>query len=164
MTYTNMSSIRNQAETLGLFFWIYSGLQAIFALFYIVIILIYGVSGVMMLVSARNTSDAAPAFGMMMVFVIFFVVILLLGVVSMVLNIRAGKQLRGEGIASKNAIMAASIGSIVSFICGGICILPFAIAMGVYGIWFAVSEAGNAYFSGHGNINPPPIQNYQFRS
>lgn len=159
-----MNNIRNQAETLGLFFWIYSGLQAVFALFYVAIILIYGVSGVLMLVNARNASDAAPAFGMIIVFVIFFAIILLLGVVSMVLNIKAGKQLRGPGIASKNAIIAASIGSIVSFICGGICILPFAVAMGVYGIWFAVSETGNAYFSGKGNINPPPVQNYQFRS
>lgn len=159
-----MNSIRNQAETLGLFFWIYSGLQACMVLFYIAMILMYGVSGVLTLINARNSSDAAPAVIVMVVFVVIFGIIMGLGVTSMVLNIRAGKQLRGPGIASKNAILAASIGSIVSFICGGICILPFAVAMGAYGIWFAVSDTGNAYFAGQSNIAPPPIQNYQFRS
>ena len=153
-----MTNPNQQANTLGILLWIYAGVQSLFALFILLIIALYGVSGVMMAVSGG--SDAAAGVGIMAVVVIIYGVILAIGVTSIVLNIKAGGGLKRTEPASKNLLLASSIGNILSWFCGGICLAPFGIAMGVYGLWFTLSDVGSAYFQSRGINTPPRIDQY----
>lgn len=157
-----MNNYKSQADTLGLLLWIYAGIQAFFALLILFIVLLYGVGGVIMIATARNASDAAPAAAFMAVYVAIFVVLLAFGIASIVLNVKAGRQLKSASIASKNLVIASAIGNFLSFMCGGMCLAPFGIGLGIFGLWFVLSDTGKAYFSGLGINTPPPVQNYHF--
>lgn len=157
-----MNNHKSQADTLGLLLWIYAGIQVFFALLILFIVLLYGISGIVMMATARNASDAVPAAVITVVYVAIFVVLLVFGVTSIILNVKAGRQLRSDTIASKNLVIASAIGNFLSFMCGGMCLAPFGIGLGIFGLWFVLSDTGRAYFSGLGINSPPPVQNYHF--
>ncbi len=154
-----MTNPQSQANTLSILLWIYAGIQSLVALLFILIILIYGVAGVMALV--QGGSEAAPGVGVMLVIIIIYAVLVAIAIASIILNIKAGIRLKKTVPASKNLLLASSIGNLLSFLCGGICLAPFGIALGVYGLWFTLSDVGTRYFAG-GIATPPPINRYDF--
>jgi hypothetical protein len=154
-----MANTQSQANTLGILLWIYAGIQSLFALLMVLIIVLYGVGGVMALI--QGGADAAPGAAIMLVFVALYAVLFCIGVTSIVLNIKAGNRLKQPYPAPKNLLIASSIGNLLSFLCGGICLAPFGIALGVYGLWFTLSDTGTAYFQG-GVTTPPAVGQYNF--
>lgn len=154
-----MTDPRNQANTLSILLWIYAGIQSLVAVLFLFIILLYGVGGVLALV--QGGSEAAPGAAIMLVFVLIYAVLVAIAIASIILNVKAGMQLKKTIPASKNLLLASSIGNLLSFLCGGICLAPFGIALGVYGLWFTLSDVGTTYFSG-GIATPPPVNRYDF--
>lgn len=156
-----MTNHQSQAETLGILLWIYAGVQSLFALIIALVILLYGIGGVLAIV--QGGSDAAPGAVIMIVFVLIYVVLLGVGITSIILNIKAGNRLKQPTPAPKNLLIASAVGNFLSFLCGGMCLAPFGIALGVYGLWFTLSDTGTAYFN-HGIETPPPIGEYDIRN
>ncbi|HLA95896.1 MAG TPA: hypothetical protein VK612_09260, partial [Pyrinomonadaceae bacterium] len=148
------------ANTLSILLFIYAGIQSLFALLFVLIILLYGVGGVMAVV--QGGKDAVPGAAVMLVFVFIYALLVAIGIAAVVLNIKAGRQLRNSSPASKNLLLASSIGNLLSCMCGGLCLAPFGIALGVFGLWFTLSDTGTAYFAG-GITTPPQIDQYNFQ-
>lgn len=152
----------SQADTLGILLWVYAAIQSVFALMIVLVLVIYGISGVMMFL--QGGSDVAFGALIMGIFIVIYILMLAIGFASIYLNIKAGKQLRNSEPASKNVVIASAIGNFLSFMCGGICLAPFGIALGIYGLVFVFSDNGKMYFEGRSNypisMNPPPATSY----
>lgn len=146
---------KEHANLLSIFFWIFAGIQALMALFVALALALTGVSTILMLFNAKSGANS----GVLVLGIMMSVMGLLFafGLVSIYLNILAGKRLRNDLRASKKLIMTASILSLLSFLCGGIWILPFGVALGIYGLWFATSPIGYAYFN---KLDTNQPQNY----
>lgn len=123
--------------------------------------MLYGIGGTMALV--QGGADAAPGAVIMVVFVLIYAILLGVGVTSIILNIKAGSRLKQSTPAPKNLLIASAVGNFLSFLCGGMCLAPFGIALGVYGLWFTLSDTGTAYFN-QTTSTPPPIGEYDIRS
>lgn len=145
------------ANLLSIFFWVYAVIQTLMLLFIALYTGFIGYSSVIIAMEDRNN---APE--MTTLFVIIFivlVVLLLIGFTSMVLNVIIGFGLRRGRTWTSFWGKVASILSIISFVCGGILLLPFGTALGIYGLWFFFSETGRQYFQDGnviGNQFPPP--------
>jgi hypothetical protein len=115
----------------------------------------------MALTSRQSDAAGLIVFG---VFVMIFGVIAILGIVCMIANIRLGKRLRSQAPPSERSMIVSGILNCVSWVCGGIFLMPFGIALGVYGIWFSQSTVGKAYINGldhqPNNAFPPNPQYY----
>jgi hypothetical protein len=134
------------ANMLSIFAWIYAGIQGFMFLFILLYLVILGLGGVM---SAVNGNEA-DAGGLIVVAVIFVIIgfLALVGLATIIANIRMGRRLRGGKLPTQQSIVITSILNICSFLCGGIIALPFGTALGVYGLWFALSEQGKMFLSG----------------
>lgn len=151
-----MTDPKQHANTLSILLFIYAGLQCLFALFIAIFVVFYGGFG--LYVAATGGSDAAAGAAMMFIFVAIYVVMLVFGIVSIFLNIKAGMRLKKTEPASKNLLLASSIMNLLSFICGGICLAPFGIGIGIFGLWFTLSDVGKYYFQGGISTPPQPHQ------
>lgn len=151
------SSQVSQASTLSILLWVYAGIQSLFALIFVLLILLYGVSGVVTLVSGgKNTANGAVG---PLIFAVFFGV-LAIGLASIILNIKAGSRLREPSPAPKLLLLASAFGNLLSFLFGGMSLAPLGIALGIYGLYFTLSDVGKAYFNGGGFQSPPPVNKY----
>lgn len=144
---------KEHANLLGLFFWIYSGLQALLFLF---ILLYAGFMGFLtVMVAQEGKRDSEGAVVMLVVILAVFVVLLFIGLSSIVSNIIAGHGLRSGKPWARRWAMIASILSLFSFLCGGIFLLPFGVALGVYGLWFLTGAVGKYYFANPNALDLP---------
>lgn len=153
----------NHPKLLTIFFWIFSAIQAIILLFYIVYLgfLGYFATGA----GFQNGSTfAKEEAAFMTVFVVIILFIILLGVASIISNFLAGFSLLKEKTWSKKAGIIASVFAIISFMFGGILLLPFGLALGIYGLWFFLGERGKEYYHGgelRFNEPPSPPRNWE---
>jgi hypothetical protein len=135
------------ANLLAIFSWVFAGIQGMVLLLFTVYILFMGTAAVMAFLSPSNHGDASG----LIVFGIIILVILLLavfGLLSMILNIRLGRRLRSSLPPTQRSVLFTSILNFLSFLCGGIMVWPFGIALGVYALIFAYSDKGKAFLSG----------------
>ena len=77
-----------------------------------------------------------------------FAVMGAIGLTNVILNIKLGRALRSTTPPSSKRVIVTSIFNICSFLCGGVFILPFGMALGIFGIVFATSENGKAFLNG----------------
>jgi hypothetical protein len=89
-----------------------------------------------------------------------FGVLTLFGLIGGITNLVLGFKLRKPVPAGKRLIVFSSVLNCLSFMNGGM----FAMALGVYGLWFALSDTGREYFEGNvyqpAMIYPPPANTY----
>ncbi len=133
------------ANLLSIFCWVYAGVQSLmFLLLLLVVLMMGGMSVFALIEGSEGSTEASIMFG---VIALIYLFILAIGGVSIVMNFLAGKRLRKNAPVKKGFILAASIMNLMSFICGGIFLLPFGVALGVYGIWFSLSPEGIAFLA-----------------
>lgn len=145
---------KEHANLLSIFSWIYAGVQGIFVALFVLIVLLYGGMGIAMAFTAKHSDlGGLVVFGVM---VLLFGFIAVFGLICMIANIRMGKQLRGMTPPTQRSMLFTGILNCVSWFCGGIMLMPFGIALGAYGIWFGVSEKGNAFLEGREPQPPYP--------
>ncbi len=149
---------KEHANLLSIFSWVYAGIQGIFVLIFFLLVVVYGGLGIAMAFTAKNSEAAGlVVFGF---FVFFFGLIFLFGLICMIANIRMGRQLRGHRRPTQRSMMVVGILNCMSWVCGGIFLMPFGIALGAYGIWFGVSDTGRAFLEGR-EPHPPYPALYQ---
>ncbi|HEY0427001.1 MAG TPA: hypothetical protein VGC76_04265 [Pyrinomonadaceae bacterium] len=147
---------REHARLLGLFFFIYAGLQ-FFIIAFIGLIYVGVLGGVMASISnmPRRANEPNPEaiFGL----VIFIVVIALaFGTLFLIPKIIAGIGLRKEKSWAKVWAIVAC--------CLAVLNIPIGTALAVYGFWFIFGDMGKAYFDNYQlpyNSPPPPPHNWQ---
>lgn len=154
---------KEHTNLLSIFAFVFAGIQGLMLLFFFLyLVLMFG----MMVLTAMNarTNDASGV----AVFAIVFLLIgalAAIGITTVTLNIKMGKRLRSNTPPSQRSMIVASIFNICSFLCGGIFVLPFGTALGIYGLWFAMSEVGKRYFAGLPDepalLQPPMPQTYE---
>lgn len=149
---------KEHTNLLSIFAWVYAGIQGLVVCLYLLLVLVYGGMGIAMAFSAKQ-SDAA---GLIIwgVLVLIFALIAIMGIICVISNIRLGKQLRSNTPPTQRSMIISAILNFISWICGGIFLMPFGIALGVYGIWFSQSDVGKAFIEGReyqpNNIPPTP--------
>ncbi len=152
-----MQQPQNQnANLLSIFSFIFAGIQGLALLF----IGLYALLMIGMLVAgvANARSSDAAAFIFPVVMALIFGVLAAFGIISVWLNIKLGRMLRSTSLPTPKRIIVTSIFNICSFLCGGIFVAPFGMALGIFGIVFATSDNGKAFLSGRspGQLLPPP--------
>ncbi len=137
---------REHTNLLSIFAWVYAGLQGLFVLFFFLMVLLYGGIGVASAATARSSDMVGLVF--IAVFALLFVAIALFGIACMVANIQMGRRLRSHNPPTQKRMIVTSVLNSVSWVCGGMFLMPFGIALAVYGLWFALSDTGKAYLEG----------------
>lgn len=137
---------KEHTNLLSIFAWVYAGIQSLFVCFYVLFALLYGGLGIAMAFTAKQ-SDVA---GLIIwgVLVLIFALIAIMGIICVISNIWLGKKLRGGTPPTQRSMLVTAILNCISWVCGGIFLMPFGIGLGVYGIWFAVSDVGKAFLEG----------------
>lgn len=141
------------ANLLSIFAWIMAGFQLLLVLFFAIYVLAMGGIAVGMALDPKVNDPGAPI--MMGVLAAIFGLITLFGLVGSVSNFMLGRRLRAATPPTQRFVIIACIINFASIFTGGI----FAAALGGYGLWFAVSDQGKAFFAGqdHGML---PGQGY----
>lgn len=151
---------RNEtANLLSIFSFIFAGIQGLALLFIGLYVLMMGFVLLASIVGANNTDAGAyivPGF-----VAALFSVMAAIGLTNVILNIKLGRMLRGNRLPTQKRVIVTSIFNICSFMCGGVFILPFGVALGIFGIIFATSDKGKAYLNGLPTnliaTPPPPV-------
>jgi hypothetical protein len=138
---------REHTNLLSIFAWIYAGLQGLFVVFFLLLVLLYGGIGVASAATFRSSDVAGIVF--IAIFAMLFVAIAIFGIACMIANIQMGRRLRSQNPPTQKRMIATSILNSISWVCGGMFLMPFGIALAVYGFWFALSETGKAYLEGN---------------
>ena len=154
---------KEHANLLGIFAYVFAGIQSLITMFFGLYVLIMGGLGVMVALDAR--ANDAGGVVMMLVFTAIFGVLCALGLTSIIMNIKMGRRLRSDDPPTKRSVMITSILNCCAMLFGGMFSMPFGAAVGVYGIWFASSDVGKRYFERVPDaepvyMNPPPAQTY----
>lgn len=152
-----------QANLLSIFAFIFAGIQGLGALLFG----LYSLFMIGALVVTALDPKAISQPGMFIVpglFAAVFSLMTIFGLTNIFLNIKLGRALRSVLPPSQKRVIVTSIFNICSFFCGGMLIAPFGMAVGIFGIVFAVSDKGKAYLSGmpHTSMLPPaPPLNFE---
>lgn len=149
-----------QANLLGIFSFIFAGIQGLALLFiglYALLML-----GVLIMGVVNGPSGDAAAYIFPAFIAVLFGIMAGLGLTNVILNLKLGRALRSNRPPTQKRVIVTSIFNICSFLCGGVFILPFGMALGIFGIVFASSEKGKAFLSGRPSAliatpPPPPI-------
>ena len=154
---------KDHANLLGIFAYIFAGIQFLITLFFGLYVLLMGGLGLMIALGGK--AEDAGGVVMMFVFAALFGLLCAVGLASVAMNIKMGRRLRSDSPPTQRSVMITSIINCCSMFFGGIFSMPFGAAIGVYGIWFAASDVGKRFFDGHPEpeiayLNPPPVQNY----
>ena len=152
-----MMSPKEHARLLGLFFWIYAGLQFLITGF--IALIWFGMFGAIMSEASRaprRSSDPNPE-AVMGVVVLALLVIFAILIAFLIPKVVAGFGLRnGKSWAKVWAIIACCL-AVLNF--------PLGTALGVYGFWFIFGDLGKAYFdnapAAANNFPPPPPNNWR---
>ena len=134
--------LNQHANLLSIFAWIMAGFQLLLVLFYGIYVLAMGGVAIAMALDPNVNDPGGPIF--MGILSAVFGFITLFGIVGIVSNFLLGKRLRGNKPPTKRFVITACVINFLSLFTGGM----FATALGVYGLWFAMSEQGKAYFAG----------------
>lgn len=137
---------REHANLLSIFAWVYAGIQSLFVGLYLLIILLYGGVGIAMALDSKG--DDAAGLVIFAFFVLLFGLIALLGIVCLISNIWFGKRLRSVFPPTQRSMILTAILNCVSWVCGGILLMPIGIGLGIYAIWFSQWDAGKAFLEG----------------
>lgn len=78
-------------------------------------------------------------FGFVLAFVVFLLAAFVVAVATIVMDIRLGRKLRSGLEPTCRNIVVASVFNLLSALLGGILLIPFGAALGVYGFWYAFS-------------------------
>lgn len=153
---------RNEtANLLSIFSFIFAGIQGLALLFIGLYVLMMGF---VLISSAFNARNAGPEVYLVPgLIAALFAAMGVIGLTNVVLNIKLGRALRSSKLPSQKRVMVTSIFNICSFLCGGVFILPFGLALGIFGIVFATSEKGKAYLTGqtlNRTLSPPSPEDY----
>ena len=140
--------LNQHAYLLSIFAWIMAGIQFIFVLLFGLYVLFTGGVAIGMALDPSVKDAGAPI--MMGVFALIFGIFTLLGLACVISNVIFGRRLRRATPPSQRFVIIASIINIVGMCFAGI----FSIALGIYGLWFALSDQGKLYFSGQGQLPP----------
>lgn len=137
---------KEHTNLLSIFAWIYAGIQALVVCVYLLFIIVYGGLGIAMAFTAKQ-SDAA---GLIIwgVIVLIFALIALMGIICVISNVWLGKRLRSGMPPTQRSMIVTAILNCISWVCGGALLMPFGIALGAYGFWFALSDVGKAFIEG----------------
>ena len=154
---------KDHANLLGIFAYVFAGIQSFITLFFGLYVVLIG--GVGVLIALDGKVEDAGGVVMMFVFAAIFGVIFSLGVASIVMNVKMGRRLRSGTPPGKRAVMITSIMNCAAIFAGGMFSMPFGAAIGGYGIWFAASDVGKQYFEGLPEpqplyINPAALQDH----
>jgi hypothetical protein len=150
-----------QANLLSIFSFIFAGIQALALLFiglYALMML-----GVLVMGLVNGTSGDAGAYIVPAFIAVLFGIMAGVGLTNVILNIKLGRALRSSRPPTPKRVIVTSIFNLCSFLCGGVFILPFGMALGIFGIVFASSEKGKAYLGGLPSRQigtPPPPMTY----
>ena len=116
---------------------------------------------VLSLVNIPNTD--AGAYIVSGLLFLLFAVLAGFGITNVVLNIKLGRALRSNLLPTQKRVIVTSIFNICSFLCGGVFVLPFGMALGIFGLVFATSDNGKAFLNGLPSptaLPPQPMQNF----
>ncbi len=145
---------KEHAKLLGLFFWIFAGLQllmTVFAGIFMFVWMGFMLPEMLKMQQRGNNPPPPPEFflGFIGIMIVFMAV---MAVIMMIPKVVAGFGLRKEKSWAKIWVIIACCLAVLS--------VPFGTAVGVYGFWFVFSEQGKAYFDKNydsvQNIPPPP--------
>lgn len=148
---------RNEtANLLSIFSFIFAGIQGLALIFIgLYALMMFGI----LIAGATSGSNAdAGAYIVPAFIAVLFGVMAAIGLTNVILNIKLGRALRGPVPPTPKRVMVTSIFNLCSFLCGGVFILPFGMALGIFGIVWSVSDKGKAYLNGlpTGQIATPP--------
>lgn len=133
---------KDHANLLSIFAWIMSGWQLLLTLFFAIYVLVMGGVAVGMAFDPKVTDPGGPI--VMGVMAAVFGLFTLVGLVGVISNFMLGRRLRSATRPTQRFVITACIINFASFFTGGI----FAAALGGYGLWFATSDQGKAFFAG----------------
>lgn len=145
---------KDHANLLSIFAWIMSGWQLLLTLFFALYVLIMGGIAVGMFLDPKVTDPGGPI--VMGVMAAFFGLFTLIGLAGSIANFMLGRRLRAATPPTQKFVITACVLNFASFMTGGI----FAAALGGYGLWFATSDQGKAFFAGQGENPMLPAQSY----
>jgi hypothetical protein len=146
--------LNQHANLLSIFAWIMAGIQFIFVLLFGLYVLFTGGVAIAMALDPSVKDAGGPI--MMGILALVFGIFTLMGLACAISNIIFGKRLRNPNPPSQRFVIVASIINIVGMCFAGI----FSVALGVYGLWFALSDAGKLYFSVQGQLPSPGYAPY----
>lgn len=145
-----------QANLLSIFSFIFAGIQGLALLFIgLYALMMFGV----LIAGLLNDSRGEPGAYLVSAFIaVLFGIMAGVGLTNVILNIKLGRALRSRRPPTPKRVMVTSIFNLCSFLCGGVFILPFGMALGIFGIVFASSDKGKAFLTGRplGRLEPPP--------
>ncbi len=145
--------LNTHANLLSIFSFVIGGLQLLLTLFLGLYVLMIGLAAVVSIVDTKPGSDeGAIIFGIL---TIVFGIFVVLGFIASFFNLYLGFRLRKATPVSKNLLVFASGLNCLNFLWGGL--LPG--AFGVYGMWFALSDASKNYFAGN-VYQTEPVYNF----
>jgi hypothetical protein len=144
---------KDHANLLSIFAWIMAGFQTLLVLFFGLYVAIMGIAAVAMALDPKVNDPGGPI--VMGVMAAVFGVMTLFGLAGVVSNFLLGRRLRSETPPTQRFVITACIINFLSFFTGGM----FAAALGGYGLWFAMSDQGKAFFAGQGQ-GMLPAQGY----
>ena len=151
-----MQPQNQNANLLSIFSFIFAGIQGLALLF----IGAYAIFMVVMLGMgiAQNPNSEIGVYIFSAFMAALFAFLAGFGAVNVWFNFKLGRMLRSSSPPSQKRVIVTSIFNFCSFLCGGVFIAPFGIALGVFGIVFANSEGGKAFLNGisTGQFLPPP--------
>jgi hypothetical protein len=147
---------REHANLLGLFMWIFAGLQLLVAgLIGVIYLAFAGVVAAAISEAPRKAGDPPPEVIIGFVFMIM-IIALIVTVAFMIPKFVAGYGLRKGKSWAKIWTIIACVLAVLNF--------PLGTAVGVYGFWFVFGDEGKAFFDGpdfraHPGAAPPPPPN-----
>lgn len=140
---------KEHANLLGIFFWIFAGLQALITLVWVLVAGFFGFAAFSIAQENRSGNGEATAF--ITVIVVVFALIALVALACATLNIFAGIGLRRQKSWARSVALIASITSIISSLFMGVWAIPIGLSVGIYGLWFILSDDGKFFFN---NLSP----------
>lgn len=140
-----MMQPKEHANLLSIFFWVFAVLQSLVTILWISIVGFVGYAAAN--VPRQNRSDADEATTVFTVMLLIFGGIALIALACTMINIFAGIGLRRQKSWAKTLALTASITSVISSIFMGFWAFPVGLALGIYGLWFVLSDDGKRFFS-----------------
>lgn len=155
----NRMKLNTNANLLSIFSFVIGGFQLMLTLFFGIYVLLVGLVGVIAAFDPKAANDP-EGIVVLVILAAVFGVLTLFGLIAAITNLVLGFKLRKPVPAGKRLVIFASVLNCLSFMHGGM----FAMALGVYGLWFALSDSGREYFAGNvyqpAMIYPPPANTY----
>jgi uncharacterized membrane protein HdeD (DUF308 family) len=133
----NCMKLNTNANLLSIFSFVIGGLQLLLTLFFGIYLLLVGLVGVAAAFDPKMSNDPEGIVALVIIAAVFGV-LTLFGLIGGITNLVLGFKLRKPVPAGKRLIVFSSVLNCLSFMNGGM----FAMALGGYGLRFALSDTG----------------------